>query len=354
MEGQRHHGRASGPPRIPTDIRNSAVENHFAKSQASGRYQLRRATARRRSASSDWLPKQEPPPGPPTKAVSTPSSKGGGGGRGENGQTLPQPVPPTEGEELRPPPPPPPPLVPSGPRSSSLLRSASADEMSTGGNKSPIPSLMRRVSASASPRGSSGGRGGEGGEAFSSSNCNSDSRKVRLALAATSERIDNAGSNENSESNSKSNSKNSFFEYWSYSSRRASISRSATSEIADDFLSADDTISAPVPSTTTTAQPTAPKGMGRGVSDDKNGSAAASENERARAAGESARAARAAAAVAERREKDAKLRLEELRKHSGNRYDLCGPFAARGRIGGGGRGAKRHGGVGGGWYFRPA
>lgn len=106
--------------------------------------------------------------------------------------------------------------------------------------------------------------------------------------------------------------------------------------------SADVITSAPINPTTTRAQPLATKETRKEVSDDENESAAVSESERARAAGVAARAAardtRAAVAVAARRAKDAKLRLEELRKHSGNRYDPCRPLAARWRKGGGRRG----------------
>ncbi|CAN0364128.1 unnamed protein product [Pylaiella littoralis] len=93
--------------------------------------------------------------------------------------------------------------------------------------------------------------------------------------------------------------------------------------------SADVITSAPINPTTTRAQPLATKETRKEVGDDENESAAVSESERARAAGVAARAAardtRAAVAVAARRAQDAKLRLEELRKHSGNsRCADCG------------------------------
>lgn len=80
----------------------------------------------------------------------------------------------------------------------------------------------------------------------------------------------------------------------------------------NDVPSAGVTVGSPVPSTTTRAQPTTTNEVETKVGDDRNG--------RARAAAAAARADRAAIAVTERQMKNAKLRLEELRKHSGKRY----------------------------------
>lgn len=177
MEGQRRRGRTSAPPRIPADIRKSAVENHLAKSRASGSYRLRRATGRRRGASYDSLPKRE-----------------------------------------------------------------------------------------------------------------------------------------------------------QYNSCPPSAARSARSDMGNGVPSAGVDVNSPARSTTTRAQPKTTKEIRTEVGEDRN--------ERARAAAAAARANRAAIAVAERQTKNAKLRLEELRKRSGNRYSK-----PRGIKGGAGRRTDRGGGV---------
>lgn len=163
-----------------------------------------------------------------------------------------------------------------------------------GGCRSPGPSLTRRVSASTSPR--SHGGGGEG--------------------AAIERSVSTDGCE--SGNNKRGDSRN-FYEYWSYyNSHPASIVRSATSEMADDILSSadgGDGITAPLPSTTRTQPLATAEGATTGASE----SAAVNASEQARAAGEAARASRAVAVAKERWAKEAKLRLQELRKHSGNR-----------------------------------
>lgn len=172
--------------------------------------------------------------------------------------------------------------------------------------RSTGPPLTRRVSASASPRGQGGGEGAA---------------------------IERSVSSDGYESSNKRGGD--FYEYWSYyNSRPASIVRSATSEMADDILSSgdDDGITAPIPSTAATtttttaaataatatrAQPTTTEGA-RGAKG-AGESAAVNESKRTRAAGEAARAFRAVAVAEERWAKEAKLRLQELRNHSGNR-----------------------------------
>lgn len=165
-----------------------------------------------------------------------------------------------------------------------------------GGCRSPGPSLTRRVSASASPRSHGGGGGGEG--------------------AAIERSVSTDGCE--SGNNKRGDSRN-FYEYWSYyNSHPASIVRSATSEMADDILSSADGgngITAPLPSTTRTQPLATAEGATTGASE----SAAVNASEKARAAGEAARASRAVAVAKERWAKEAKLRLQELRKHSGNR-----------------------------------
>eukprot|EP00752_Nemacystus_decipiens_P004437 g4050.t1 len=319
-------GRWSGPPRIPTTVRNSAVET-LDKSKEAGSHRLRRST--RRSASREWLSKQKTPAGC-KKAVPEISS---------GDVQPPQP----------PPPPPPPQLTPSPPLGSAVRRCASACEVPTasavdpltacsifmttalqfghlqrgsveagigrkksehqgrgqsprGGCRSPVPSLTRRVSAPASPR-THGGGGGGGGEGAA---------------------IDRSLSTDGCESGSSKR----FYEFWSYyNSRPASIVRSATSEMADDILSSadDDGITAPLPSTTAATTRAEPPTTTKRTTTGASEGAVVNASKRARAAGEAARASRAAAVAKERWAKEVKLRLQELRKHSGNsRCADCG------------------------------
>lgn len=317
MEEQR---RWSGPPRIPAKLRNSAVETLAkSKAEAAGSYRLRRVT--RRNVSNDSLAQQEPPPSPKEEVPTTPAT-----GRGESGDIHP--------------PPPPPPLAASPPGPPTVRRCVSVGEMPTarsmdtpsscsdstttaavqlghlqrdkdagrsgqqrqqergrsprGGCRSPGPSLTRRVSA-ASPTSHGGGEATAIERSVSADRCESSSNK----------RGDGRR----------------FYEHWSYyNSRPASIVRSATSDMADDILSPahNDDITAPIPSSATTttraAQPTASKGTtgAREI-------AAVNASESARAAGQAARASRALAVAKERWAKEAKFRLQELRKHSGNR-----------------------------------
>lgn len=151
--------------------------------------------------------------------------------------------------------------------------------------------MTRRESASASPR----GRGGSEGTA--------------IERSMSTDGYESSGN--------KRGDSRSWYEFWSYyNSRPSSVVRSATSEMAHDILSpADDgDITAPIPSTTATTtreQPTTGETEGAVVN--------VNASKRAQAAGQAARAARAVAVAEERWAKEAKLRLQELRKHSGNR-----------------------------------
>eukprot|EP00903_Cladosiphon_okamuranus_P017109 g15763.t1 len=326
----------SGPPRIPAEVRNSAVET-LAKSKAAGSHRLRRASRRR--ASYDGLTKQETPPSP-KKAVPITST-----GRGD------------KTGDVQPSPPPPPPLkaASSPPARPAVRRCVSVGEMSTarsadplsagsvfistalrrghlsprenprenGADKdnktgqqqeekargrgrsrgrSPGPSLTRRVSASASPRGHGGGE---------------------RAAIERGVSTDGYESSDNKRGDSRS-----FYEYWSYYNYRpASVVRSATSEMANDILSpADDgEITAPIPSATVTTKRERPTTTAETTGASESAGVSMNARKRAQVAGQAARTARAIAVAEERWAKEAKHRVQELRKHSGNsRCADCG------------------------------
>lgn len=352
MEEEQRQQRCSGPPRIPTKLRISAVETLAKSKKAAGSYRLRRAA--RRSASFDSLVKQEPPSPPSSKKVLSPQPDPKEAvsktleGRGESGGDVVQPSHSDVPSQTAASPPRPPEvrrcvstgdmptdigvdplsacsaLISTALRLGNLQRGKEAEtsvqqqergRSPRGGSRSPVPSLTRRVSASSSPISHGGGGGGGGGEGVALK------RRVRT---------DGHESSSSSSSNKLGGESRSLYEYWSYyNSRPASIVRGATSEMADDILSsaADASITAPISSTTTTA-PTTPASApiaraqpttAKETTTEAGESAAVDESRRVRAVGQAARAARAVALAEERWAKAAKFRLQEMRKHSGNR-----------------------------------